>query len=75
MKFELSAVEGRARRGQLQFERGNVDTPAFMPVGTNGTVKSLTPEEVAGTGAQIDRSGQHLSFDVATGNGSHQGTR
>ena len=53
MKFELSAVEGRARRGQLQFERGNVDTPAFMPVGTNGTVKSLTPEEVAGTGAQI----------------------
>jgi queuine tRNA-ribosyltransferase len=53
MKFELSAVEGRARRGQLQFERGNVDTPAFMPVGTNATVKSLTPEEVAGTGAQI----------------------
>lgn len=53
MKFELSVVEGRARRGQLQFERGNVDTPAFMPVGTNGTVKSLTPEEVAGTGAQI----------------------
>ncbi len=53
MKFKLSAIEGRARRGQLQFERGYVDTPAFMPVGTNGTVKSLTPEEVAGTGAQI----------------------
>jgi len=53
MKFELSALEGRARRGRLEFDRGNVDTPAFMPVGTNGTVKSLTPEEVRGTGAQI----------------------
>jgi queuine tRNA-ribosyltransferase len=53
MKFELLATERRARSGQLQFDRGQVDTPAFMPVGTNGTVKSLTPEEVAGTGAQI----------------------
>ena len=53
MKFEISAVAGRARRGRLEFERGFVDTPAFMPVGTNGTVKSLTPEEVRGTGAQI----------------------
>ena len=53
MKFKLSALEGQARSGQLRFDRGRVDTPAFMPVGTNGTVKSLTPEEVAGTGAQI----------------------
>jgi queuine tRNA-ribosyltransferase len=53
MKFELLATERRARSGRLQFDRGQVDTPAFMPVGTNGTVKSLTPEEVAGTGAQI----------------------
>ncbi len=53
MKFDLQTTEGRARRGQLQFERGEVDTPAFMPVGTNGTVKTLTPEEVSGTGAQI----------------------
>ncbi|MCP4011333.1 MAG: tRNA guanosine(34) transglycosylase Tgt [Proteobacteria bacterium] len=53
MKFELSALEGRARRGRLEFDRGIVDTPAFMPVGTNGTVKSLTPEEVRDTGAQI----------------------
>lgn len=53
MKFEVLASEQRARRGVLQFERGKIDTPAFMPVGTNGTVKSLTPEEVAGTGAQI----------------------
>ena len=53
MKFKLLALEGQARSGQLRFDRGRVDTPAFMPVGTNGTVKSLTPEEVAGTGAQI----------------------
>ncbi len=53
MKFELSALEGRARRGRLELGRGTIDTPAFMPVGTNGTVKSLTPEEVRGTGAQI----------------------
>lgn len=53
MKFDLLKTEGRARRGRLQFERGVVDTPAFMPVGTNGTVKTLTPEEVKGTGAQI----------------------
>lgn len=53
MKFNLIKSEGRARNGQLQFDRGVVDTPAFMPVGTNGTVKTLTPEEVSGTGAQI----------------------
>jgi len=53
MKFDLLKTEGTARRGQLKFARGVVDTPAFMPVGTNGTVKTLTPEEVKGTGAQI----------------------
>jgi len=53
MKFELMANAGKARRGRLTFERGPVDTPAFMPVGTSATVKSLSPEEVAGTGAQI----------------------
>lgn len=53
MKFDLYRSDGLARLGRLQFERGIVDTPAFMPVGTNATVKSLTPEEVAGTGAQI----------------------
>lgn len=53
MQFKLIAQQGRARLGQLQFARGKVDTPAFMPVGTNGTVKSVTPEEVSGTGAQI----------------------
>ena len=53
MKFDLLKTEDKARRGQLKFARGDVDTPAFMPVGTNGTVKTLTPEEVKGSGAQI----------------------
>lgn len=53
MKFELLKTQGRARRGRLVFERGTVETPAFMPVGTYGTVKGMSPEEVAQTGAQI----------------------
>jgi queuine tRNA-ribosyltransferase len=53
VKFELDKTQGRARRGRLQFERGTVETPAFMPVGTYGTVKGMTPEEVKETGAQI----------------------
>jgi queuine tRNA-ribosyltransferase len=53
MKFELHQTDGRARRGRMVFGRGVVDTPAFMPVGTYGTVKTLTPEEVRTTGAQM----------------------
>ncbi|GAA3698978.1 tRNA guanosine(34) transglycosylase Tgt [Oceanisphaera sediminis] len=53
MKFELQTTDGGARRGRLIFDRGVVETPAFMPVGTYGTVKGMTPEEVADTGAQI----------------------
>jgi queuine tRNA-ribosyltransferase len=53
MKFELLKTSGKARRGRMVFERGVVETPAFMPVGTAGTVKGMTPEEVAATGAQI----------------------
>lgn len=53
MKFSLHTTDGKARRGQLQFERGTVETPAFMPVGTYGTVKGMTPEEVSDTGAEI----------------------
>ena len=53
MKFELQQVDGGARRGQLTFRRGVVETPAFMPVGTYGTVKAMTPEELEGIGAQI----------------------
>ena len=53
MKYKLLASSGAARRGRLSFGRGEVETPAFMPVGTYGTVKGMRPEEVADTGAQI----------------------
>ncbi|MDH3434679.1 MAG: tRNA guanosine(34) transglycosylase Tgt, partial [Gammaproteobacteria bacterium] len=53
MKFERHSQSGLARRGTLIFRRGQVQTPAFMPVGTYGTVKSVTPEEVAAGGADI----------------------
>ena len=54
VKFELLATSGAARRGRLHFEgRGNVETPVFMPVGTYGTVKAMTPEELRDIGAQI----------------------
>ncbi len=53
MKLDILATDGHARRGRLTFRRGTVETPAFMPVGTYGTVKSVTPEEVAASGAEI----------------------
>ena len=53
MKFEITKTFGAARSGQLTFARGTVRTPAFMPVGTYGSVKSVTPEEVADNGADI----------------------
>jgi queuine tRNA-ribosyltransferase len=53
MKFEILKQEGLARRGRLHFSRGTVETPAFMPVGTYGTVKAMTPEEVRLSGAEI----------------------
>jgi queuine tRNA-ribosyltransferase len=53
LRFELLARDGDARRGRLLTARGPIDTPAFMPVGTAGTVKSLTPEDLKEVGAQI----------------------
>ncbi len=53
MEFTLDWTDDRARRGRLVFARGTVETPAFMPVGTYGTVKAMTPEELLETGAQI----------------------
>ena len=53
MKFNILSTDSAARRGRLQFTRGSVDTPAFMPVGTYGTVKAMTPEELVDSGAQI----------------------
>jgi len=53
LRFDLLATDGAARRGRLQTAHGTVETPAFMPVGTAATVKAMTPEAVAATGAQI----------------------
>ena len=53
MKFELLATDGRARRARLEFARGRIETPVFMPVGTYGTVKAMTPEELEALGARI----------------------
>ncbi len=53
MKFEKITTDGQARRGRLTFGRGTVETPAFMPVGTYGTVKAMTPEELTDLGAEI----------------------
>ena len=53
MKYELIHTDGKARRGRLTFDRGVVETPAFMPVGTYGTVKGMKTEEVDATGADI----------------------
>ena len=53
MKFNVSASSGYARRGELDFPRGKVQTPAFMPVGTNGTVKALEVENLEETGSEI----------------------
>jgi queuine tRNA-ribosyltransferase len=52
-KFELLSTDGAARLGRLTLAHGVVETPAFMPVGTYGTVKAMTPEELEGLGAQI----------------------
>ena len=53
MQFNLLAQDGAARRGRLIFARGTVETPAFMPVGTYGTVKAMTPEDLEAIGAEI----------------------
>jgi queuine tRNA-ribosyltransferase len=53
MQFDLLTTDNNARRGRLTFPRGTVETPAFMPVGTYGTVKAMSPEELQGLGAEI----------------------
>ncbi len=51
--FQVSQLDGKARRGRLEFTRGVVETPAFMPVGTYGTVKGMLPRDISEIGAQI----------------------
>lgn len=53
MKFDLLASDGLARRGELSFARGQVQTPTFMPVGTYGTVKGMLPRDIVDSGAEI----------------------
>jgi len=53
VKFNLLNTDGAARRGQLQFKRGTIETPVFMPVGTYGTVKAMTPDELKSIGTEI----------------------
>ena len=53
MLFNLIKENSGARRGRLEFDRGSIETPAFMPVGTYGTVKAMTPEELTDIGAEI----------------------
>ena len=53
MEFHLSHQDGVARRGQIDFPRGSVQTPAFMPVGTYGTVKGMLPRDITQIGAEI----------------------
>jgi len=53
VNFDLIATDGAARLGRITTAHGVIDTPAFMPVGTAGTVKAMMPESVAATGAQI----------------------
>ena len=67
MKFELLNTSGKARLGKLNFDRGIVNTPAFMPVGTYGTVKAMTVEEVKKLGAEIILGNTfHLSITPST---------
>jgi len=66
MKFKLNNTDHKARRGRMTFERGEVETPAFMPVGTYGTVKAMTPEEVHEIGAQIIL-GNTFHLDISPG--------
>ncbi len=53
LSFEVTATDGRARAARMETPRGVVETPAFMPVGTAGTVKGVRPHELVGIGAQI----------------------
>ena len=63
MSFRLSATDGAARAGVLATAHGDIRTPAFMPVGTKGTVKSLVPDELRIVGSKIILGNSyHLHF-------------
>ena len=56
MKFDLITTDGAARRGRMTLAHGQVDTPAFMPVGTYGTVKAMTPEALVRLGTHTGKA-------------------
>ena len=60
LSFELLGNDGLARRGRIATAHGTIETPAFMPVGTAGTVKAMLPT-VRRRNRRRDRAGQHLS--------------
>src|SRR3990167_4635396 len=53
LRLDLQSTDGRARAGLLRTPRGTIHTPVFMPVGTKGTVKAMTPEELLDLGVEI----------------------
>ena len=61
-EFTVTQIEGPARVGKFTLPHGTLNTPAFMPVGTQATVKTLTPEEVRGAGAEIMLSNTYHLF-------------
>ena len=67
MKFKVRQVDGLARLGEIQFPRGIIKTPTFMPVGTYGAVKGLNPSQILSTGADIILGNTyHLSLRPGT---------
>ena len=63
-KFKLVATSGTARAAEFNTQHGRVSTPVFMPVGTQATVKALSPEEIKNTGASIILgNAYHLSYN------------
>ena len=73
-EFRLIATDGRARAGELVTPHGVVETPVFMPVGTQATVKTLTVEQLR-RGGRDDAAGEHLSPAPAAGRGRGRGAR
>ena len=67
MKYEIINTEGKARLGKITLSRGKISTPTFMPVGTYGAIKAMTPDEVKNLGAEIILGNTfHLSITPST---------
>src|SRR5258708_38706436 len=76
LTFEILATDGEARLGRLTTAHGVVETPAFMPVGTLGAVKGVTPQELEGAGASIMLSNlYHLALRPGIDAGERLGGR